>query len=214
MKSLRVFSTILLPLVAGNPLPPSSSTADGGDVCTRVMFIEPSFAANAVKTVYTTTSTTTSTVDCGSCTGLQTTTLPPLVLGVPPVAFITSTTTASEPSVTVEHVCSSKTASRVARGENEEGGRDARPRTVTALPPGIRDPECTITTQVDPEVPDSTSTVYTAGTTTAVSEVDCGECAMVWSTGVLYFFAPVVNTATTTAEDQSTLAELACAKPT
>lgn len=82
-----------------------------------------------------------------------------------------------------------------------------------ATPLGITDPSCTVRDQIDPVVPDSTSTIYRS-TVTSTTYTECGECVLEWSTGVLYFFAPIFNTATVTWPDPSTAWDLACATPT
>ena len=89
--------------------------------------------------------------------------------------------------------------------------RDPEPSNPThyVTPLGLAEPTCTLQNQIEPVVPDSTMTIYQT-TVTSTAYADCGDCVLVWSTGVLYFFAPIINTATITHADPSTAWELDC----
>ncbi|CAH0058573.1 unnamed protein product [Clonostachys solani] len=204
--------------------------------CQSVLPILPKFTFGPTRTVFTTTTTHTSTVDCGICEDVVPVIVP---LGIPPVVLFTATTTASTPYVTTEYECGSTPAPSTTLKTAVHPPKDRRgppsptitsttsvdenakpisyfepdytepegPTTVT--PPGIDKPECTSSTALDPVVADSTWTFYPS-TVTSTSSVDCGECALEWSTGVIYYFAPILYTATTTAATPSVKVDLAC----
>lgn len=183
---------------------------DPGNICPIVEIVNPTFTFGPTSTFYTGTATTTRTVDCAPCMAPRPSSL---ALGIGPVISFTTTITAPEPSYTTEYVCSTHAAAEEAARHVREDplGEDGLPNTISTItPPGVAKPTCTSQTQLDPVIPDSTSTVY-PGTSTLVSEIDCGECAVAWDTGVVYFFAPVIQTATTTVATASTRVELACA---
>ena len=207
MKTSLLAQAALLGSVAAIPLDARNA------VCTSVVLLSPDFDLGPTHTEYSSTTTTTETVDCGQCYAVVPSYLP---LGVPPVALINATTTAATPSTATTYVCSNPTPRPVPIRVEQRATHDlwvAPPlETVTAYPPGMPSPGCTLTTQVDPVVPDSTSTIYAAGTTTTSQEVECGGCAMIWSTGVINFFVAVTNTATITGET-STKTDLVCATP-
>lgn len=208
MKTSLSALALLTGTVAAGPLEQRNA------VCTSVVFISPTFEPGPTHTVYTTTTKATETVDCGQCHAVVPSYLP---LGVDPLALMNATITASAPTTVTSYVCSIPTPRPVPilaeqRSPKDDYYQAPYPKIYTVQPPGVQTPDCTVTRQVDPVVPDSTSTVYTEEPTTTTKEVECGGCAMVWSTGVLNFFAPVKNTATVT-EGVSTKLDLACATP-
>ncbi|KFH43544.1 hypothetical protein ACRE_056930 [Hapsidospora chrysogenum ATCC 11550] len=191
--------------VADNVPEPSD---DPGNTCPTVKFVNPVLTFGPTRTVYTATATTTETLDCGPCTALKASTL---ALGLGPLVSFSTTITAAQPSYTTEYVCATHAAAAARHVQGNLGGEDGWPNTMSTItPPGVTKPACTSQTQLEPVIPDSTSTVY-PGTSTVVSEIDCGGCAVEWDTGVVYFFAPVIQTATTTVATASTKVELACA---
>ena len=181
------------------------AVAGADDTCTSVKFIHLPLSFGPTQIVHTTTSTSTETVDCGSCADVRPTYL---ALGVPPVAIFDATTTVDEPSVATEYVCDPSSTADAARVKQR--GAYGRPGVKTITPPGIAQPTCTSQTQIDPPVSDSTSTVF-PGTATVARELDCGDCEVVWSTGQIFYFAPVLITTTITVQTPSTKVELACA---
>jgi hypothetical protein len=189
----------------------ATGPSDGpGNACPTVKFVNPTLTFGPTSTFYTATATTTETLDCGPCIAVKPSTL---ALGPGPVVFFTTAITAPQPSYTTEYVCATHAAAAAAARHVQEdlGGEDGWPNTMSTItPPGVAKPTCTSQTQLDPVIPDSTSTVYPS-TSTVVSEIDCGGCAVAWDTGVVFFFAPVIQTATTTVATASTKVELACA---
>ncbi|VUC22408.1 unnamed protein product [Clonostachys rosea] len=204
--------------------------------CQSVLPILPKFTFGPTRTVFTTTTTHTVTVDCGICEDVVPVLLP---LGIPPVVLFNATTTATIPYVTTEYECGSplapsttlKTAlypPKKRRGPSLPTVtsailKDGKAKPIsyftpdytepegptTVTPPGIDKPECTSSTALDPVVANSTWTFYPS-TVTSTSTVDCGECALEWSTGVIYYFAPIHYTATTTVATPSMKVDLAC----
>lgn len=94
--------------VQGNPVPqmddePNMAARDAYEAgCTLTVPIFPPFTAGPTYTVWTTTTTKTRHVDCGSCTAVTTSHLP---FGPGPVVFFTTTVTATEPRKTTVLAC-------------------------------------------------------------------------------------------------------------
>ncbi|PHH67810.1 hypothetical protein CDD83_6389 [Cordyceps sp. RAO-2017] len=78
--------------------------------------------------------------------------------------------------------------------------------------PGQPEPSCTHSTHMALPIPDGTLTVYPS-TVTSSHAVDCGSCALQWTTAVPQFFAPVRLTATTSPATPSTKTDFVC-RPT
>lgn len=204
--------------------------------CQSVLPILPKFTFGPTRTIFTTTTTHTSTVDCGICEDVVPMIVP---LGIPPVVLFNATTTASTPLVTTEYECGSVPApsttlkTEIHPPKNRRGpssptitstaslDENVKPISyfepdytepegpTTVTPPGIDKPECTSATALDAVVANSTWTFYPS-TVTSTSTVDCSECALEWSTAVIYYFAPIRYTATTTAATPSVKVDLAC----
>ena len=69
------------------------------------------------------------------------------------------------------------------------GGPPRIPSSV-AFPPGNTSPTCTSSRRLTYYVPDETVSVWTTSTT-STSTVDCGGCALAWSTGGAMYYARV-----------------------
>lgn len=197
--------------------PPEATPAPSTSGCTKQLFHAQAFTWGPVRTIWTSTATVTRKVNCGPCTALQLNYFPQ---GPGPVVFFPTTVTATTASTTTIPVCGATGTEDVFGRSVATGSRyyQAPPFSVhTALPSagsgGGAPPECTAHDHVAPEVPNQTFTEYPA-TVTETRDVQCGSCALVWSTPVLEFFAPILLTATETATTPSTSVELACATAT
>ncbi|KAM4062129.1 hypothetical protein HRG_008978 [Hirsutella rhossiliensis] len=110
-----------LAAVSANPLPANEAAAipeaemlvkEQPDAvraseCTTTVPVFPTFTFGPVRTVYTTTTTATHLVDCGGCNHLA---LSYVHLGVGPVVFFTTTTTAQTPAATTVLECGNRPA--------------------------------------------------------------------------------------------------------
>jgi hypothetical protein len=89
-------------------------------------------------------------------------------------------------------------------------GHPFEPETITpAAMTG--QPVCTISAEVPPMIERNTLTVWN-GTVTVTSAFSCSNCVLVWSTGVINYFAPIIPTATVTELQPSTRTVLACSE--
>jgi hypothetical protein len=80
----------------------------------------------------------------------------------------------------------------------------------TIIPTDITgQPVCTISTELPPMIEQNTLIIWN-GTATVTSTISCSNCALVWSTGVINYFAPIIPTATVTTFQPSTRTVLAC----
>ncbi|KAH6880378.1 hypothetical protein B0T10DRAFT_551613 [Thelonectria olida] len=93
-------------LISGNPLPTdgpdSNNEIRNSDTCPTTIHILPPMTAGPTRTVWTTTSTQTVTIDCGGCTTYS---VSYVHLGPGPVVIYTTTTTVAQPSVTTALKC-------------------------------------------------------------------------------------------------------------
>ncbi|CAG9977929.1 unnamed protein product [Clonostachys byssicola] len=151
--------------------------------CQSVLPILPKFTFGPTRTIFTTTTTHTSTVDCGFCEDVVPVMMP---LGIPPVVLFNATTTASIPYVTTEYECGSVPApstmlkTSVHHPKNRRGApaptitskasldEEVKPISyfepdytepegpTTVTPPGIDKPECTSATALDAVIANST----------------------------------------------------------
>ncbi|QLI71501.1 uncharacterized protein G6M90_00g073510 [Metarhizium brunneum] len=75
--------------------------------CTKTIFVAPQMTAGPVETVWTSTATSTQSVDCGGCNEVQASTM---FWGVGPVVSFSTTTTAETASTTTVYACSTSAA--------------------------------------------------------------------------------------------------------
>jgi hypothetical protein len=199
------------------PPPPAPRAPMEDEDCTAHVLAGQQFTHGPIKTVWTSTTTVTSPVDCGTCKHVMPSFYP---IGPGPVIFFTSTVTATEPTTVSVPVCATGTSQKRELGQTTKmtgtssyDYYEAPPFSVrTATPTGPK-PSCTSQFVLDAHIPDSTSTVY-GSTVTSTSSIDCGGCEVEWYTGVVNFFAPVLLTSTITAAEPSTSTVVACADPT
>ncbi|KAL7795157.1 hypothetical protein V8C37DRAFT_45459 [Trichoderma ceciliae] len=176
---------------------------DDGENCTARVFQVPKINLGPTRTVFTTTTTASRIVDCGTCTNASPI---PIPLGVPPVAIFKTTVTAKEPYTETELVCGATTnaPSEITKeGVVTVNISEASPRMVVAtaatttaapsqvsaqsivastdFPSGIVVPDCVLSYALQLDRLDLTSTVYTS-TVTRTSHRACGPCALVWWT--------------------------------
>ncbi|KAM0257866.1 hypothetical protein ACHAQJ_004170 [Trichoderma viride] len=78
----------------------------GSENCTARVLQVPKLNLGPTRTIFTTTTTASRIVNCGTCTNASPV---PIPLGVPPVAIFHTTVTATEPFTATELVCSSMT---------------------------------------------------------------------------------------------------------
>ncbi|KAJ6780978.1 hypothetical protein PWT90_05403 [Aphanocladium album] len=195
---------------------PGHSGSGSTTSCPKHLFHAPAFTWGPTSTVWTSTATVTHKINCGGCDTLQINYLP---LGPGPAVFFTTTVTASTASTMTIPVCGGTGTpeafgKRVAEASTSHYYQAPPMEVHTALPANDGDgPACTKKSAVEPSIPNHTFTSY-ASTVTATRSVDCGGCALEWSTPVVYFFAPILLTATETAIAPSTSIEMACATST
>jgi hypothetical protein len=91
----------LLPFACAIPAPGQPGLKHS-DTCTSTMLLRPDFDFGPTSTVYTRTTTTTISMDCGDCTSVM---WDFIGFGVPPVVFFDATTTAQEPAVETAYAC-------------------------------------------------------------------------------------------------------------
>jgi hypothetical protein len=191
-------------------------------LCTKLLVEAPSLTAGPTRTIWPETETVTDFIDCSDCTNLVHSTLN---IGVPPVVIFKTTVTAETPSTKTVFACSKtprqalpQPAESTAAAAEPSGMPSSVPEdpnveieelTKTVTPQGVLNPSCTTTTVLDPFFPDSTRTVYPS-TVTATTTADCGSCELHWWTGVVYFFAPIIQTTTITVDYPSTKVDVAC----
>ena len=200
------------------PGPPMlAKREDEEEDCTAHVLTGPKYTHGPIKTVWTSTTTVSNPVDCGTCKHVMPTFYP---AGPGPVIFFTSTVTATEPTTVSVPVCATGTSLDKAVPKQELAQRTERPHYYEAPPFSIRTatptgptPSCTSQFALDAQIPDSTLTVY-GSTVTSTSSIDCGGCEVEWYTGVVNFFAPILLTSTVTAAEPSTSTVVACAAPT
>ncbi|KAI9163804.1 hypothetical protein HJFPF1_05431 [Paramyrothecium foliicola] len=191
--------------------------------CTRLLLEPPALTWGPTRTVWTKTDTYTETVECSGCPNLVHSILP---LGVPPVVIFNATTTVDTASTTTVFECGETSRgpsiqstgtlpepTGMAPSTSQDPDLDFPELTKTVTPQGVLKPSCTTSTWLDPVIPDSTWTVY-PGTVTSTTTVDCGSCELHWWTGVVYFFAPIIQTTTTTVDQASTRTAVACSAVT
>ncbi|KND91651.1 hypothetical protein TOPH_03687 [Tolypocladium ophioglossoides CBS 100239] len=203
----------------------ASASASASGECTKLILKAPDWTWGPTKTLWTTTATSTRIIDCGGCDKY---TMSYLFFGVPPVVIFDATTTATGPSITIEVKCGHPTATITStpapKEEREPSTRAANPPSphyyqanpnapvpTVATPAGVSKPGCTSSTMLPPEIPVSTYTKYPS-TVTSTSTVECGSCAVAWSTAVINFFAPIKYTATVSPSTPSTKTDFVCAR--
>lgn len=243
---MKDFTTLLL--VAGLATVAQAAVINKrAEDCEKVLVQPQSFTFGPTSTVYTTTSTVTESIDCGTCNKVKPTVL---AFGPGPVVHFEATTTVAEPALETAYVCQTEQILNTDEPHRQYGlpvestvvnlvekrtrtshvfyaKRSETPkptptsvphseyipeqfRTTTVTPKSQATPCCTTSTEVDPEVENSTLTVYPS-TVTSTATVECGGCHLEFSTGVIYYFAPITYTSTITAATPSTKMNFACA---
>ncbi|OIW31999.1 hypothetical protein CONLIGDRAFT_667798 [Coniochaeta ligniaria NRRL 30616] len=169
-------STTTLTVCSSNPTPPThgqipkdvdapAASSSGECTFTKVIVPTPHLLGEGNKTVYTTTATTTSHIDCAGCNYLAVSTTDYLHPG--PVVQYTATTTASTPTAETAYVCL-KSPSVVLPPSSSQGTRPATTPTTPSSPPATPTPTAEVTIHKT-----ITKTIY-AGTATLVKTATCG----------------------------------------
>jgi hypothetical protein len=176
---------------------------DENENCTARVFQVPKINLGPTRTIFTTTTTASRIVNCGTCTNASPI---PIPLGVPPVAIFKTTVTATEPFTATELVCGTTTdvLSQVPKqSATTLAPTKASPQSVAAaitttaatlsqaslqnivastdIPSGTFMPDCVLSYALQADRLDSTSTVYTSTVTRTIHRA-CGPCALVWWT--------------------------------
>ncbi|PFH57902.1 hypothetical protein XA68_14423 [Ophiocordyceps unilateralis] len=197
-----------LGLIIDNPYPNPSASSIGGS-CNLVLPLVQTINLGPVKTVYTATVTKTRLLECAACAKVTVSWLP---LGIPPVARFTTTETAKTASTTSVLGCRSYSSSSSTKPSPKFYGlpRAFEKATVVKPPNMSSKPTCTSSTLQRPgEVPGATYTAWTS-TVTSTSTIDCGNCALAWSTAAIQFLVPVQYTATVSPASPSTKTDFEC----
>ncbi|OAA46151.1 hypothetical protein NOR_02904 [Metarhizium rileyi] len=116
-----VTSTIANPVPQGgrNEHVEFEAREDASPGCMKTMPLIEAFTWGPVETIWTTTTTTTHSVDCGTCTAV---TSNYLHFGPGPVIFFTKTTTVAEPSTSIVLACAEPTGAVHAPGSATTNG--------------------------------------------------------------------------------------------
>ncbi|EFY85768.1 hypothetical protein J3458_005360 [Metarhizium acridum] len=104
---LLALAVALATSTMANPVP--NPAAADEPACTTTMIMGPKWTSGPTRTVWTSTTTATSEVDCGGCNDVTQSTL---FLGVGPVVEFTTTTTMAEPSTTTAYACAASAANQ------------------------------------------------------------------------------------------------------
>ncbi|PHH79384.1 hypothetical protein CDD80_4943 [Ophiocordyceps camponoti-rufipedis] len=147
-------------------------------------------------------------LECSSCPQV---TVSYLAFGPGPVAHFTATTTVAAPTTVLDFACSSYYRPRPSSAGRYWSGPGRFEEETVVRPPNMKSkPTCTSSTlQRAPGVPGPTITVWPA-TVTSTSTINCGNCALAWSTAAIQFLAAQQYTATVTAAQPSVKSNYAC----